>query len=66
VTIEQWLEDAKQDAYRRRLPELATLLESLAQATTALRQADWNDDASGRQPAVNVPSKDSLEGRDRK
>ena len=47
MTIEQWLEDAKSDAYRRKLPELADLLESLALATAALRAADWNDDASG-------------------
>ena len=52
MTIEQWLEDAKQDAYRRKLPELATLLEGLAQATAALRQAEWNDDASGKRAAT--------------
>ena len=48
MTIEQWLEDAKMDAYRRQLPELAELLENLAKSTAALREADWNDDASGR------------------
>lgn len=47
MTIEQWLEDTKADAYRRKLPELADLLETLAQATAALRAADWNDDAAG-------------------
>jgi len=46
MTIEQWLEDAKSDAYRRKLPELADLLEGLAKSTAALRAADWNDDAS--------------------
>ena len=46
MTIEQWLEDAKSDAYRRKMPELAELLESLARTTAALRDADWNDDAS--------------------
>ena len=50
MTIEQWLEDAKMDAYRRQLPELADLLEGLAKSTAALRAADWNDDASGRAP----------------
>jgi aspartyl-tRNA(Asn)/glutamyl-tRNA(Gln) amidotransferase subunit A len=45
MTIEQWLEDAKSDAYRRKLPELADLVETLAQSTAALRAADWNDDA---------------------
>ena len=48
MTIEQWLEDAKMDAYRRQLPDLAELLENLAKSTAALRAADWNDDASGR------------------
>lgn len=47
MTIEQWLEDAKSDAYRRKMPELAELVEGLARATATLRAADWNDDASG-------------------
>jgi hypothetical protein len=46
MTLEQWLEDAKSDAYRRKLPELADLLEGLARSTAAIRSADWNDDAS--------------------
>ena len=49
MTLEQWLEDARMDAFRRKLPELAELLEGLAKSTAALRDADWNDDASGRQ-----------------
>jgi hypothetical protein len=48
MTLEQWLEDARMDAYRRQLPDLASLLETLARSTAALRAADWNDDASGR------------------
>jgi hypothetical protein len=48
MTIEQWLEDGRMDAFRRQLPELAGLLEGLAKATKVLRAADWNDDASGR------------------
>jgi hypothetical protein len=48
MTLEQWLEDGRMDAFRRQLPELATLLEGLAKSTAALRAADWNDDASGR------------------
>lgn len=48
MTLEQWLEDARMDAFRRQLPELAELLEGLAKSTAALREADWNDDASGR------------------
>ncbi len=47
MTIEQWLEDAKSDAYRRKMPELADLLDGLAKSTAALRAADWNDDAAG-------------------
>lgn len=46
MTIEQWLEDGKSDAYRRKLPQLADLLEGLARSTAALRAADWNDDAA--------------------
>jgi hypothetical protein len=46
MTIEQWLEDGKSDAYRRKMPELADLLEGLAKATAALRAADWNEDSS--------------------
>jgi hypothetical protein len=46
MTLEQWLEDGKSDAYRRKLPELADLLEGLARSTSALRAADWNDDAA--------------------
>ena len=47
MTIKSWLETAMQDADRRGLPELKPLLEALAKATSALRSADWNDDASG-------------------
>ena len=50
MTIEQWLEDGRMDAFRRQLPELATLLEGLAKSTAALRAADWNDDAERRTP----------------
>jgi hypothetical protein len=47
VTIKVWLESAVQDAERRGLSALRPLLESLAQATSALRTADWNTDATG-------------------
>ena len=50
MTIEQWLEDGRMDAFRRQLPELATLLEGLAKSTAALRAADWNDDPEHRTP----------------
>jgi hypothetical protein len=46
VTITIWLESAIQDAERRGLPALRPLLENLARSTSALRSADWNDDAS--------------------
>jgi hypothetical protein len=47
VTIKVWLDFAVLDAERRGLPALRPLLESLAQATSALRTADWNADAAG-------------------
>ena len=40
MTIEAWLQAAVADAERRGLPELKPLLETLAQATRALRDAD--------------------------
>ncbi len=42
--VAAWLADALADAERRGLPQLKPLLESLAQATAALRAADWNED----------------------
>jgi hypothetical protein len=48
VTIKTWLDNAVQDAERRGLPALRPLLETLARATSALRTADWNVDASGQ------------------
>lgn len=48
MTITQWLEHAMQDADRRGLPALRPLLEALARATSALRHADWNEDATGQ------------------
>lgn len=47
MTIKVWLENAVQDAERRGLPGLRPLLETLARATSALRSADWNLDATG-------------------
>jgi hypothetical protein len=54
VTIKAWLDNSVQDAERRGLAALRPLLESLAQATSALRAADWNDDAAGE--SHDVPS----------
>ena len=49
-----WLEHAVQDAERRGLPALKPLLETLARATSALRSADWNDDAAGEAGAARL------------
>lgn len=43
MTIDAWLEAAAADADARGLPALKPLLEALARATAALRQADFND-----------------------
>ena len=58
MTIKTWLEMATQDADRRGLPELKPLLEALAKATSALRSAEWNDDASGEfaNPESRIPN----------
>jgi hypothetical protein len=45
MTIEAWLAAATADAERRGLPELKSILETLARATAALRAADFNDRA---------------------
>jgi hypothetical protein len=47
MTIKAWLEAAVHDADRRGLIELKPMLEMLARATSALRMAEWNADASG-------------------
>jgi hypothetical protein len=61
MTVKAWLEMAIQDAERRGLPELKPLLEGLAKATSALRTAEWNADASGEfasdpNPESRVPN----------
>jgi hypothetical protein len=47
VTIKSWLDNALQDAERRGLTALRPMLETLARATSALRTAEWNFDATG-------------------
>jgi hypothetical protein len=42
MTVAAWLAAAIADAERRGLPELKVLLEGLAQATRALRAADFS------------------------
>jgi hypothetical protein len=56
MTIESWLESALQDAERRQLPALRSILETLARATAILRAADWNLEATDRhrRPAEHV------------
>jgi hypothetical protein len=57
MTIKTWLDNAVQDAERRGLPALRPMLEALARATSALRTADWNPDASG--VADRPPTRDA-------
>ena len=53
ASVERWLRASIEDAERRGLPELKPLLEGLAQATVALRAADWNDTVpEPREPAA--------------
>jgi len=47
MTIDAWLQAAIADVERRGIPQLKPLLETLANATTALRAADFNDHATG-------------------
>jgi hypothetical protein len=48
MTIENWLQNAIADANRRGLSDLKPLLEALAEATRALRAADFNPRADIR------------------
>jgi hypothetical protein len=64
MTVKAWLEMAIHDAERRGLPEIKPLLEALAKATSALRTAEWNADATGEfdgDPASRIP--DPADGR---
>jgi hypothetical protein len=63
MTVKAWLEMAMHDAERRGLPELKPLLEALARATSALRTAEWNADATGDDFASRIPSPESRNGR---
>ena len=53
MTIEAWLTAAVADAERLGLPDLRRALENLARATAVLRQADFNDDASGAADSID-------------
>ena len=54
MNIDSWLQSAIADAERRGLPELKPLLETLARATAALRNADFNDRADGSTPGTRA------------
>ena len=56
MTIAIWLEHAMEDAESSGLPALRPLLEALARATSVLRHADWNEDATGRTPIPTLPN----------
>lgn len=56
MTVKAWLDDAIQDAERRGLPALRPLLEALARSTAALRSAEWNFDATGRNAIEDAPT----------
>ena len=51
MTSMDWLDVAASDAARRGMPDARAVLEGLARAATLLRDADWNDDASGSMAA---------------
>lgn len=53
MTLDAWLAAARADAARRGLPDLEPLLDTLAEATRALRAADWN--ARADSPEAGVP-----------
>jgi hypothetical protein len=57
MTIELWMEAAIADAERRGLTDLKPLIESLAQSIRALREAEFNEEASGAHTgaATSVP-----------
>jgi hypothetical protein len=57
MTVKIWLDNAVQDAERRGVTALRPLLETLARATSALRDADWNLDASGSRD--RTPTRDA-------
>ena len=57
MTPEDWRESARADAERRGLPDLRAMLDALARTAAVLREADWNDDASGAlEPRPGPPS----------
>ena len=59
MTPEDWRRSAHADAEKRGLPDLRAMLDALAHTAAVLREADWNDDASGAAdsaPEAPVPA----------
>jgi hypothetical protein len=55
MTVDAWLAAALADADRRALPDLKPMLEALARAMQALREADFNEDAGGGSGGGDAP-----------
>ena len=61
--VDSWLQAAVADAERRGLPHLKPLLEGLAQATRALRAADFNETATGSHQSPVTSRQPTVDGR---
>jgi hypothetical protein len=55
MELDDWLKAARADAERRGLDDLRPMLDTLVQATRALRRADWNEDPTGRTDGASEP-----------
>ena len=51
--IDRWLAAAVADVRARGVEGAVPVLEGFARAMQVLREADWNDDAAGAEPAVD-------------
>ena len=58
MTIDAWLEMAIADAERRGLPELKPMLETLARATRALREARFDTARDELYESISVDHSD--------
>jgi hypothetical protein len=62
MTVDAWLEAALADLERRRLPEMRSLIQALAQATRSLRAAEFNCDPVGSWSRIShLPSNEKAE-----
>jgi hypothetical protein len=59
MELDDWLKAARADAERRGLADLQPMLDTLVQATRALRLADWNEEPTGGMfsPAASGPGR---------